>query len=205
MDRFKVGVIAGLVVLGLSVIGLWIKQNQLEKSLDLFINSQSLIPETSLIPSPSLEPSPDLEPSSSPSPSPSLSSNPSPSPVFTPVAIVQWQPQNIYLGSATTTKTEWTETSTAIQLNSSDYPTEVKAVFEAQLSIVNGEAWARLKNKTSGAIMQVTEIYNNSNIAAWKSSPAFKLHNGTNTYVIELKSTTGEQANLSGARLKLSL
>ena len=201
MDRFKVGVIAGLVVLGLSVIGLWIKQNQLEKSLDLFITSQSLIPETSLIPSPSLIASPDLEPS----PEPSVSPSPSPSLAPSPTVTVQWQPQNIYLGSATTTKTEWTETSTAIQLNSSDYPTEVKAVFEAQLSIVNGEAWARLKNKTSGAIMQVTEIYNNSNIAAWKSSPAFKLHNGTNTYVIELKSTTGEQANLSGARLKLSL
>lgn len=201
MDRFKVGVIAGLVVLGLSVIGLWIKQNQLEKSLDLFITSQSLIPETSLIPSPSLIASPDLEPS----PEPSVSPSPAPSLASSPTVTVQWQPQNIYLGSATTTKTEWTETSTAIQLNSSDYPTEVKAVFEAQLSIVNGEAWARLKNKTSGAIMQVTEIYNNSNIAAWKSSPAFKLHNGTNTYVIELKSTTGEQANLSGARLKLSL
>ena len=201
MDRFKVGVIAGLVVLGLSVIGLWIKQNQLEKSLDLFITSQSLAPEASIIPSPSLIPSPDLNSS----PDPSVSPSPSPSLVPSPTVTVQWPPQNIYLGSATTTKTEWTETSTAIQLNSSDYPTEVKAVFEAQLSIVNGEAWARLKNKTSGAIMQVTEIYNNSNIAAWKSSPAFKLHNGTNTYVIELKSTTGEQANLSGARLKLSL
>jgi len=53
--------------------------------------------------------------------------------------------------------------------------------------------------------MQVTEIFNNSNTATWKNSPAFKLHSGTNTYVIELKSTTGEQANLSGARLKLSL
>jgi len=201
MDRFKVGVIAGLVVLGLSVIGLWIKQNQLEKSLDLFITSQSLIPETSLIPSPSLIASPDLEPS----PEPSVSPSPAPSLAPSPTVTVQWQPQNIYLGSATTTKTEWTETSTAIQLNSSDYPTEVKAVFEAQLSIVNGEAWARLKNKTTGAIMQVTEIFNNSNTATWKSSPAFKLHNGTNTYVIELKSTTGEQANLSGARLKLSL
>ncbi len=200
MDRFKIVVITGLVVLGLSVIGLWVKQKQLTESLDLFITSQSLVPEASIIPSPSLVPS-------SVSPSPSLIPSSSPavitSPVITPSS--SWQPQNIYLGSATTTKTEWTETGAAIQLNSSDYPAEVKAVFEAQLSIVNGEAWARLKNKTSGAIMQVTEIFNNSNIATWKSSPAFKLHNGTNTYVIELKSTTGEQANLSGARLKLSL
>lgn len=201
MDRFKIAVIVGLAVLGLSVVGLWVKQSQLEKSLDLFITSQSLAPEASLIPSPSLVPSPDL----SSSPEPSVSPSPSPSTVPNPSVIVQWQPQNIYLGSATTTKTEWTETGAAIQLNSSDYPAEVKAVFEAQLSIVNGEAWARLKNKTSGAIMQVTEIFNNSNIATWKSSPGFKLHNGTNTYVIELKSTTGEQVNLSAARLKLSL
>lgn len=203
MDRFKVGVIAGLVILGLSVIGLWVKQNKLEKSWDLFITSQSLTPEASLVPQASLIPSPSLEPS--PSPSPSTNPNPSPSSVFTPAATVQWQPQNIYLGSAATTKTEWTETSAAIQLNSSDYPAEVKAVFEAQLSIVNGEAWARLKNKTTGAIMQVTEIFNNSNTATWKSSPAFKLYYGNNAYVVELKSTTGEQANLSGARLKLGL
>ena len=196
MDRFKVGMIAGLVMLGLSVVGLWIKQNKLE--------SQCLTAKASLVPSPSsvtTSPSSSLVPSPSPSPIPS----PSPSSVSTPAATVQWQPQNIYLGSASTVKTEWTETSAAIQLNSSDYPAEVKAVFEGQLSIVNGEAWARLKNKTSGAIMQVTEIFNNSNTATWKNSPSFKLHNGTNTYVIELKSTTGEQANLSGARLKLSL
>lgn len=201
MDRFKVGVIAGFVILGLSVVGLWIKQNQLAQSLGLLIISQSLTSEASLVPSPSLIPSPSLEPSPSPSPS----TNPSPSSVFAPAAAIQWQPQNIYLGSAAATKTEWTETSAAIQLNSSDYPAEVKAVFEAQLSIVNGEAWARLKNKTTGAIMQVTEIFNNSNTATWKNSPAFKLHSGINTYVIELKSSTGEQANLSAARLKLSL
>ena len=196
MDRFKVGMIAGLVMLGLSVVGLWIKQNKLE--------SQCLTAKASLVPSPSsvtTSPSSSLVPSPSPSPIPS----PSPSSVFTPAATVQWQPQNIYLGSASTVKTEWTETSAAIQLNSSDYPAEVKAVFEAQLSIVNGEAWARLKNKTSGAIMQVTEIFNNSNTATWKNSPAFKLHSGTNSYVIELMSTSSEQANLSGARLKLSL
>jgi len=196
MDRFKIGVIVGLVMLGLSVVGLWIKQNKLE--------SQCLTAKASLVPSPSsvtTSPSSSLVPSPSPSPIPS----PSPSSVFTPAATVQWQPQNIYLGSASTTKTEWTETSAAIRLNSSDYPAEVKAVFEGQLSIVNGEAWARLKNKTSGAIMQVTEIFNNSNTATWKNSPAFKLHSGTNTYVIELMSTSSEQANLSGARLKLSL
>ena len=199
MDRFKIGVIVGLMVLGLGVVGLWLKQNKLAERLDLFITSQQLAPTPSLVPSPSLIPSPGLEPS------PSLIPSPSPSSVFTPAATVQWQPQNIYLGSASTTKTEWTETSAAIQLKSSDYPAEVKAVFEGQLSIVNGEAWARLKNKTSGAIMQITEIFNNSNTATWKNSPGFKLHSGTNTYVIELKSTTGEQANLSGARLKLSL
>ena len=196
MDRFKVGMIAGLVMLGLSVVGLWIKQNKLE--------SQCLTAKASLVPSPSsvtTSPSSSLVPSPSPSPIPS----PSTSSVSAPAETVRWQPQNIYLGSATTTKTEWTETSAAIQLKSSDYPAEVKAVFEGQLSIVNGEAWARLKNKTSGAIMQITEIFNNSNTATWKNSPAFKLHSGTNSYVIELMSTSSEQANLSGARLKLSL
>lgn len=202
MDRFRIGVVISLIILVLSVSSLWIKQNQITERLDLFIISQSLTPKASLTPSPSLIPIPSPVPSLNPSPSPA------PSPSAAATAAVQsysWQPQNIYLGSATTTKTEWTETSVTIQLNSNDYPSEVKAIFEAQLSIVNGEAWARLKNKTSGAIMQVTEIFSNSNTATWKNSPQFKLHNGTNTYVIELMSTGSEQANLSGARLKLSL
>ena len=112
-----------------------------------------------------------------------------------------FQPQTIYLGQAVTNQRDWTETGQQVTINSADYPTSVTATFEAGLSIVGGEAWARLKNKTTGAIMSITEVYNNSPATVWKSSPSFKLHSGNNAYVVELKSTSGETANLAGARL----
>lgn len=156
-----------------------------------------------LLSSPS--PSPSIIPL--PSPSPSLSPLPSPSPISTPSPkiITDWQPQNIYLGSANTTKNEWSESTVEIQLNTNDYPNGVTAIFEAQLSIISGEVSARLKNKTTGAIMSITEVTHNSNTATWKSSPKFQLHHGNNIYVIELRSSSSELANLSNARLKLSL
>src|SRR3972149_10095914 len=56
-----------------------------------------------------------------------------------------FQPQTIYLGQASTTQRNWTETGQEATINSQDYPSEANAVFEAGLSIVGGEAWARLK------------------------------------------------------------
>ena len=69
-----------------------------------------------------------------------------------------------------TTATGLTETSITIELSSGDYPDNISAVFEAGLSVVSGEAWARLKNKTSGVIMAVTEISNNTQTVVWKTS-----------------------------------
>ncbi|MDP4031206.1 MAG: hypothetical protein Q8P47_02870, partial [Candidatus Beckwithbacteria bacterium] len=98
----------------------------------------------------------------------------------------------------------WTETGAQVQLNSANYPAGVNAVFEAGLSIIGGEAWARLKNKTTGAIISVSEVSHNNSAVAWKGSGAFKLHSGNNLYVVEIKSSSGETANLSGSRLQLS-
>jgi len=118
---------------------------------------------------------------------------------------IVFQPQTIYLGSANTIKHEWTNTGTQVSLNTADYPAAVNAVFEAGLSIVGGEAWARLINQTTGAVMSITEVFHNNSNITWKTSPSFKLHSGYNTYEVQLKSTSGETANLSGARLKISL
>jgi len=115
-----------------------------------------------------------------------------------------FHPQVIYLGSASTQKHQWTDTGVELTINTADYPNDVNAVFEAGLSVIGGEAWARLKNKTTGAVMSVTEVFNNTNIVTWKSSPSFKLHAGSYTYVVQLKSSSGEIANLSGARLRIS-
>ncbi|MDZ4229064.1 MAG: hypothetical protein U1C50_02310 [Patescibacteria group bacterium] len=112
--------------------------------------------------------------------------------------------QVLYLGAGSTTERNWTETGAQVQLNSANYPAGVNAVFEAGLSIIGGEAWARLKNKTTGAIISVSEVSHNNNAVVWKGSGAFKLHSGNNLYVVEIKSSSGETANLSGSRLQLS-
>ena len=115
-----------------------------------------------------------------------------------------FQTQDIFLGSATTTSNSWVDTGQETSLYSGHYPDNVNCYFEASLSIIGGEAWARLKNKTTGVVISVTEINHNNSTVTWKNSSAFKLHPGNNNYVVQLKSTSGETANLVGARIKIS-
>ncbi|PIR62065.1 MAG: hypothetical protein COY81_04465 [Candidatus Pacebacteria bacterium CG_4_10_14_0_8_um_filter_43_12] len=112
--------------------------------------------------------------------------------------------QVLYLGSASTTNRDWTETGLELVIDTNDYPANTSVVYEAGLSIVNGEAWSRLKNKTTGAIINVSEVSHNGSTPTWKGSGSFKLHPGQNSYQVELRSTSGEVANLSGARVILS-
>jgi len=121
-----------------------------------------------------------------------------------PATTIIFQPQVIYLGSASSNKREWTDSGIEAVINRANYPADISAVFEAGLSIPGGEIWARLKNKTTGAVMLITEVSHNNSNVTWKSSPSFKLHSGNNTYIVQLKSTSGEAANLSGARLKIT-
>lgn len=107
----------------------------------------------------------------------------------------------IYLGAGSTDKREWTESGIEIALNSSSYPAGTQLKFEAGLAITSGEVWARLKNKTTGAIINVSEVYNNSGTTTWKGSAPFTIHPGNNTYVIELRTTSGELGTMQGSRL----
>ena len=115
-----------------------------------------------------------------------------------------FQKQVIYLGSASTTKTSWTDTGLEVILDSADYPATVNVVFEAGLSIVGGEAGTRLINKTTGAIITASEVSHNTNTFTWKTYNSFKLHAGKNTYAVQARSTSGETANIAGARLVIS-
>jgi len=129
---------------------------------------------------------------------------PAPVPVYQGGATPSFQPQTIYMGSASTTNTTWTDSGVEVSLYSGDYPSGVKLYFEAGLSIIGGEAWARVKNKTTGSVINTTAVFHNNNTVTWKYSPAFYLHSGNNVYVIQLKSTSSERANLAGARLKIT-
>ena len=112
--------------------------------------------------------------------------------------------ETLYLGSANTTSRKWTDTDVEVVINSNDYPANTTVVYEAGLSIIGGEAWSRVVNKSTGAVISASEVSHNDNMLTWKNSSAFKLFPGSNRYTIELRSTSGEVANLSGARLIVS-
>lgn len=109
--------------------------------------------------------------------------------------------ETLYLGSTATNNRDWSETGLEIGINSAHYPPGVMVKLEASLSIIGGEAWVRLKNKSTGAVISLSEISHNTNKATWKLSPSFALHSGGYTYVLEARSTSGETANISGARM----
>ncbi len=125
-------------------------------------------------------------------------------PIIQQVSTTSFQPQVIYLGSSNTTNRDWEDSGVEVSLNKSDYPSGVKITFQAGLSIIGGEAWARLKNNTTGAVISISEVFHSGSTTTWKSSPEFELHNGNNIYIVELRSTSGETVDLAGARLILS-
>ncbi len=123
---------------------------------------------------------------------------------YTPVTQSStFRPQSIYLGPTSTNNTSWEETDVEVKINSDDYPSSVRVTFEAGLSIIGGEAWARLKNKGSGSIIQSSKVMHNNSTTTWNTSSVFNLLFGTNTYVVEMKSSSGETANLAGARIRI--
>ena len=112
----------------------------------------------------------------------------------------------IYLGSGSTTAREWTEIEgTKTTVNSANYSVIKNVEFQASLKIVGGEARARLKNKTTGAIFYDSEVMHNSSVVPWVSRTGLPLHGGNNEYVVELRSTSGELAQLEGARLRITV
>jgi len=112
----------------------------------------------------------------------------------------------IYLGSGSTTSREWVEIEgTKTTINSANYSVIKNVEFQASLKIVGGEAQARLKNKTSGAIFHDSEVMHNSSVVTWVSRTGLPLHGGNNEYVVELRSTSGELSQLEGARLIITV
>ena len=115
-----------------------------------------------------------------------------------------FQKQVIFLGSASTTRRDWSDSGLEVTLDSADYPKQAQITFEAGMVIVGGEVWTRLKNKTTGVLLTATEMSHGTSNITWKTAPAITLAPGKNTYVVQLRSSSGENAQLSGARLVIS-
>lgn len=135
-----------------------------------------------------------------------LSIKPATQPISTVImpSVSQIKEQTAYIGSGSSSNTNWTDIDSAtIELNSYNYPNLKKVVFEANLSIVGGEAFARLKNKTSGQVIEISTVSHNSSTPAQKLSGPFGLTSGSNEYIVQLRSSSNEKVTLDSARLRL--
>lgn len=110
----------------------------------------------------------------------------------------------IYLGSGNSNSTEWKQLSSAeYTFNPGLYP-KIKALyFEASLSIIGGEARARLINKGNGAVISSSEVLHNSSTSTWVKSGELPIPTAEQTYAVQMRSSSGEVANMSGARLRV--
>lgn len=150
-------------------------------------------------PSPVVQPVATVQPVQSVSPA----SSQSPANVSTQ-ATPQIKEQTIFIGSGSSSDTNWDDIDTAsVELNSYNYPSVKRVVFEATLSILGGEAGARLINKTTGEVIYPSVVSHNTSTATTKLSSSFNLDRGSNVYVVQLRSSSNEMAVLDGSRLRM--
>lgn len=110
---------------------------------------------------------------------------------------------SIYLGEGSSYNREWeTVQSTTISIDTRKYPGISAVYFESALSIVGGEAYAQLIEASSGSVISSSVLVNNNQSPTWKSQQV-NLQSGTHIYVVQLKSSSGELATLSGARIRI--
>lgn len=112
----------------------------------------------------------------------------------------------IYIGTGSSVDREWKNvTETIMSIDTTKYPKIVDVQLEAALSIIGGEARARLVNYETGAVIAGSEVMHNTSTTTWKTSQSFSLQDSQQTYVVQLKSSSGERVYLNGARLIITV
>jgi hypothetical protein len=207
MSRFQITSILMFVILTVGLISTWYFQtrniNHLRHEISLIKNQPSNSPQSNSIASAASQLSTFQSSLDTLTQRLNRIENiPTPTPLITNKSTsASFQKQVFTLGSANTTSLAWSPTGLEITINSADYPASVMAYFEAGLNCAGGVAWARITNKTTGAIINVSEVSHNTNHVTWKRSAGFKLHPGNNSYVVELRSSSGEMVYLSSSRI----
>lgn len=107
----------------------------------------------------------------------------------------------ITLGSAATTKRDWTGTAAEVRLDPSKYGQIIRAHWEAAGSIVGGELAVRLVDVTNGTTYYDASLVFNTSTPTWKQSTPIVLANNAAVYRLEIKSSSGELGQLQDSRL----
>lgn len=119
------------------------------------------------------------------------------------------QPSIVYIplgGNISTTNQSWVFLGGAeAYFNKADYSGAKKISWEAFLKIKdsNGEANARLYDATHQVVISNSEINGGGDSYSLKSSLPLNLLDGSNLYQVQLRTSTGYEAYLEGARIKV--
>lgn len=106
------------------------------------------------------------------------------------------------LGGGSTNNRDWT-TLTAAQITFDPQKFgQIQSVrFEASGSIIGGEVHARLIDITHNTIYYNTELIFNTSSPTWSRSQKFGIPEQPVTYQVQIRSSSGELANLQDSRL----
>lgn len=119
------------------------------------------------------------------------------------------QPSTIYIslgGNISTTNGSWVYIGGAEgYFNKNDYLGAKKISWEAFLKIKdsNGQANARLYDATHQVVISASEINGGGDSYSLIASGPLNLIDGNNLYQVQLRSSTGYEAYLEGARIKI--
>lgn len=119
------------------------------------------------------------------------------------------QPTVLYIplgGGVSTTNREWSYVGGAEgYFDKADYKNAKKISFEVFLRIKHGagQASARLYDSNHGFVISNSELSAGGESFTLVSSPALNLLDGNNLYKVELRTTTGYEAFMDGARIKV--
>jgi hypothetical protein len=130
------------------------------------------------------------------------------SPTPSPPPAIKKSPLYIPLGwVGDSTGMDWTSIpSQTISINGSDYSGYTSMQFEASIAVYqgNGQTFARIINQSDNAIIFQSEISATSQNYTWVSSGNFTIPNSQKTFVLQLKSLTGYNAQIQNARIKVN-
>lgn len=108
------------------------------------------------------------------------------------------------LGTGATTHQEWSDVeSLQATVNGDRYGEVVAVYFEGSMKSVNGKAEARLLDRTTSSVIHQSNIEHEGSEFGWVISKAFELFAGGKTYMVQMRSNTGEKVEMNGARLRI--
>lgn len=110
------------------------------------------------------------------------------------------------IGGGSTDNRDWTTlTGAQIMFDPKKFGQIVSVRFEAAGYTIGGEVHARLIDITNNTIYYSTELMFNTNNPTWSRTAKFSIPTSPTTFQVQLRSTSGETANLQDSRLVIEM